>query len=335
MSARPAAESPAAMEPSSPPLLQVRDLSVHFPVRRGLFGRERGVVRAVDGVRLHVAAGETLGLVGESGCGKTTLGRAILRLVEPTEGTITFDGADVRALRGAPLRAMRRRMQIVFQDPWSSLDPRMTVGAIVGEGLVVHGLARGKELLERVARLLATVGLPPDAAARRPDEFSGGQRQRIGIARALAVEPDFIVCDEAVAALDVSVQAQVLNLLVELRERHGIAYLFISHDLAIVRHVSRRVAVMYLGEIVETGSAEQVLRGARHPYTQALLRAVPAARPGEARARIVLAGEPPSPIAPPSGCRFHPRCPFAQPECRAAKPAEREVEPGHFVSCIL
>jgi len=323
------------MEPTSPPLLQVRDLTVHFPVRRGVFGRVRGQVRAVDGVRLYVAAGETLGLVGESGCGKTTLGRAILRLVEPTGGTITFDGADVRALRGAPLRALRRRMQIVFQDPWSSLDPRMSVGAIVGEGLVVHGLARGKELEERVARLLATVGLPPDAAARRPDEFSGGQRQRIGIARALAVAPDFIVCDEAVAALDVSVQAQVLNLLVELRERHGIAYLFISHDLAIVRHVSRRVAVMYLGEIVETGSAEQVLRGARHPYTQALLRAVPAARPGEARARIVLAGEPPSPIAPPSGCRFHPRCPFAQPECRAAKPAEREVEPGHFVSCIL
>jgi peptide/nickel transport system ATP-binding protein len=330
-----AAESPATMEPILSPLLQVRDLTVHFPVRRGVFGRVRGHVRAVDRVRLDVAAGETVGLVGESGCGKTTLGRAILRLVEPTAGSVTFDGIDVRALRRGRLRALRRRMQIVFQDPWSSLNPRMSIGAIVGEGLVVHGLARGRELAERVAELLETVGLPADAAARHPHEFSGGQRQRIGIARALAVRPDFIVCDEAVAALDVSVQAQVLNLLVDLRERHRIAYLFISHDLAIVRHVSRRVAVMYLGEIVESGSAEQVLRSPRHPYTQALLRAVPAARPGEARARIVLAGEPPSSIAPPSGCRFHPRCPFAQPECRAAPPAEREVEPGHFVSCIL
>jgi peptide/nickel transport system ATP-binding protein len=330
-----AAESRDTMEPIPSPLLQVRDLTVHFPVRRGVFGRVRGHVRAVDRVRLDVAAGETVGLVGESGCGKTTLGRAILRLVEPTAGSVTFDGIDVRALRRGRLRALRRRMQIVFQDPWSSLNPRMSIGAIVGEGLVVHGLARGRELEARVAELLDTVGLPADAAARHPHEFSGGQRQRIGIARALAVRPDFIVCDEAVAALDVSVQAQVLNLLVDLRERHRIAYLFISHDLAIVRHVSRRVAVMYLGEIVESGSAEQVLRSPRHPYTQALLRAVPAARPGEARARIVLAGEPPSPIAPPSGCRFHPRCPFAQPECRAAPPAEREVEPGHFVSCIL
>ena len=318
-------------------LLEVRNLSKRYAIRkRSFLGRKNaGELLAVDDLSLSVGSGECLGLVGESGCGKTTTAKMILRSLAPDAGAVLFHGEDVLAKRGAELFAYRRKVQFVFQDPWSSLDPRMTVGAIVGEGLVVHGLARGKELLERVARLLATVGLPPDAAARRPDEFSGGQRQRIGIARALAVEPDFIVCDEAVAALDVSVQAQVLNLLVELRERHGIAYLFISHDLAIVRHVSRRVAVMYLGEIVETGSAEQVLRGARHPYTQALLRAVPAARPGEARARIVLAGEPPSPIAPPSGCRFHPRCPFAQPECRAAKPAEREVEPGHFVSCIL
>jgi peptide/nickel transport system ATP-binding protein len=323
------------MDERATPLLEARDLTVRFPVRAGLFGRAREEVHAVDSVSLSIAPGETLGLVGESGCGKTTLGRALLRLVEPTSGSIRFEGVDVRALDSARLRALRRRMQIVFQDPWSSLNPRMTIGAVIGEGLIVHKIAAGRELERRVAELLEFVGLPPDAASRYPHEFSGGQRQRIGIARALAVGPSLVVCDEAVASLDVSVQAQVLNLLIDLRERHRLAYLFISHDLAIVRHLSRRVAVMYLGEIVETGSADEVLARPRHPYTQALLAAVPSARPGEARARLVLQGEPPSPLRPPPGCRFHPRCPFAKAECRAAPPPAREFEPGHLVRCIL
>jgi oligopeptide/dipeptide ABC transporter ATP-binding protein len=323
------------MDERATPLLEARDLTVRFPVRSGLLGRARQEVHAVDAVSLTIAPGETLGLVGESGCGKTTLARALLRLVEPTSGTIRFEGVDVRALDGAKLRALRRRMQIVFQDPWSSLNPRMTIGAIIGEGLIVHRIAKGRELERRVAELLQFVGLPPDAASRYPHEFSGGQRQRIGIARALAVGPSLVVCDEAVASLDVSVQAQVLNLLIDLRERHRLAYLFISHDLAIVRHLSRRVAVMYLGEIVETGSAEEVLARPRHPYTQALLAAVPSVEPGQARARLVLHGEPPSPVDPPQGCRFHPRCPFAKAECRAAPPPAREFEPGHVVRCIL
>jgi oligopeptide transport system ATP-binding protein len=313
----------------------VKELTKNFIVGGGFLARDAALVHAVDRVSFDIAAGETLGLVGESGSGKSTTGRCILRLVEPTGGEIWFDGRNVTALEPAAFRALCRDMQIIFQDPFASLNPRMTIGAIIGEGLIVHRIAKGRELERRVAELLQFVGLPPDAASRYPHEFSGGQRQRIGIARALAVGPSLVVCDEAVASLDVSVQAQVLNLLIDLRERHRLAYLFISHDLAIVRHLSRRVAVMYLGEIVETGSAEEVLARPRHPYTQALLAAVPSVEPGQARARLVLHGEPPSPVDPPQGCRFHPRCPFAKAECRAAPPPAREFEPGHVVRCIL
>jgi peptide/nickel transport system ATP-binding protein len=319
----------------SAPLLEVRELRVHFPLRRGLFGGARGRVHAVDGVSFSIAEGETLGLVGESGCGKTTLGRALLRLVEPTAGSVRFAGRDVLAAGRAELKALRRSMQIVFQDPWSSLNPRMTAGSIVAEGLEIHRLARGSGKTRRVAELLEQVGLPADAAQRHPHEFSGGQRQRIGIARALAVGPRFVVCDEAVSALDLSVQAQVVNLLLELRERHGLSYLFISHDLAVVRAVSHRVAVMHLGEIVEVGPADEVLARPRHPYTQALLAAVPRAiRDGEPP-RLLVEGEPPSPIEPPPGCRFHPRCPLARAECRAALPPTRTAGPGHEYRCVL
>jgi oligopeptide/dipeptide ABC transporter ATP-binding protein len=316
-------------------LLEVRDLQVRFPVRRGLLGGVTGHVRAVDGVSFDLEPGETLGLVGESGCGKTTLGRAILKLVEPTSGSVKFDGVDVLRARGAVLKSLRRAMQIVFQDPWSSLNPRMTVEAIVGEGLEIHGLARGAAKRARVAELLEQVGLPADAALRHPHEFSGGQRQRIGIARALAVGPRFIVCDEAVSALDVSVQAQVVNLLLDLRERHRLSYLFISHDLAVVRAVSHRVAVMHLGEIVEIGPADEVLARPRHPYTQALLAAVPdPARDGGRPPRLVLRGDPPSAIDPPPGCRFHPRCPVAERVCRFEPPPVHEGVPGHSWRCI-
>ena len=342
-------------------LLEVRDLCVYFPLRSGLLGRSRKVVRAVDGVGFSIEPGETLGLVGESGCGKTTLGRALLRLVEPTSGSVRFEGRDVLAAGGGELKTLRRAMQVVFQDPWSSLNPRMTVGAIVGEGLEIHGLARGVDLQRRIGELLEQVGLPASAGLRHPHEFSGGQRQRIGIARALAVDPRFLVCDEAVSSLDVSVQAQVLNLLLDLREKRGLTYLFISHDLAVVRSVSHRVAVMHLGEIVEIGPADEVLTRPRHPYTQALLAAVPKPIPetvevgtgsvggaGEsgARLRIVLRGEPPSPIDPPSGCRFHPRCGFAKPECSLAPPPVKkargevagpasEGDSDHEYRCIL
>ncbi len=322
-----------ASEPA--PLLEVRELRVHFPLRGGLFGRARGIVRAVDGVSFSIAAGETLGLVGESGCGKTTLGRAVLKLVGVTSGSVRFEGQDVLAARGAKLLGIRRAMQVVFQDPWSSLNPRMTAGAIVAEGIEIHRLARAAEKQRRVAALLEQVGLPADAAGRLPHEFSGGQRQRIAVARALAVEPRFVVCDEAVSSLDVSVQAQILNLLLELRERRGLAYLFISHDLAVVRTMSRRVAVMHLGEIVEIGPADEVLARPRHPYTQALLAAVPRPRSDGEPPRLALQGEPPSPIDPPSGCRFHPRCPLARAECRAAPPPVRTAAPDHEYRCIL
>jgi oligopeptide/dipeptide ABC transporter ATP-binding protein len=316
--------------------LTVRNLVKHFPVTRGLFRRHTGTVKAVDGISFDVAPGETLGLVGESGCGKTTAGRSILRLIEPTSGEIRFDGQDVRALSGDALRALRRRMQIVFQDPYSSLNPRMTVGAIVREGLTIHRIAEGAAATARVRQLLEEVGLRPEYASRYPHEFSGGQRQRIGIARALAVEPAFIVCDEPVSALDVSVQAQVINLLQDLQRDRGLAYLFIAHDLSVVEHVADRVAVMYLGHIVEYATAADLYREPLMPYTQALLSAVPVPDPASGRQRIVLSGDVPSPANPPPGCPFHPRCPHPRKDAACARivPPLEEKEPGHWAACI-
>ncbi len=318
------------------PLLTVRDLTKHFPITRGVLRRQAGVVRAVDGISFEVAPGETLGLVGESGCGKTTAGRAILRLIEPTSGDVVFDGTDVLSLRGEALRRLRRRMQIVFQDPFGSLNPRMTVGAIVREGLTIHHLAEGRAADARVRELLEEVGLRAEYASRYPHEFSGGQRQRIGIARALAVEPSFIVCDESVSALDVSVQAQVINLLQELQAQHGLAYLFIAHDLSVVEHIADRVAVMYLGKIVELARAADLYREPLMPYTQALLSAVPVPDPTATKQRIVLTGDVPSPAAPPPGCPFHPRCqhPGKDAACARLVPPLEEKEPGHWVACI-
>ena len=320
-------------------LLRVEGLTKHFPVREGVLRTVRGHVRAVDGVSFTLRRGETLGLVGESGCGKTTTGRALLRLVEPTSGQVYFDGRDVLSLEGDDLRAFRRKAQIVFQDPYSSLNPRMMIGAMLEEALAVHGLAgdaAGRR--RRAVELLELVGLLPEHADRYPHEFSGGQRQRIGIARALSVEPSFIVCDEAVSALDVSVQAQVLNLLADLKDQLGLTYLFIAHDLAVVEHVCDRVAVMYLGRIVETASAESLYRDPRHPYTKALLSAIPRPDPKSKTGdeRIMLAGDPPSPMNPPSGCPFHPRCAHAKKdeECRRVVPALEGGEEGRFVACI-
>lgn len=318
------------------PLLAVRALTKHFAMRSGFLQRVTGAVKAVDGVSFDVHAGETLALVGESGCGKTTTGRAILRLVEPTSGTVTFDGIDVLGLRGEALRHMRQRMQIIFQDPYGSLNPRMTVGAAIREGLIVHGLAEGSAADRRVATLLDEVGLRAEYASRYPHEFSGGQRQRIGIARALAVEPSFIVCDEPVSALDVSVQAQVVNLLRDLQRERGLAYLFIAHDLAVVAHMADRVAVMYLGKIVELAPRRAIFRTPLMPYTQALLSAVPVPDPTAKRERILLAGDPPSPANPPQGCVFHPRCPspLKDADCTRLVPPLEEKAPGHFVACL-
>ena len=318
------------------PLLQVRGLTKHFPITRGLFGRTVGQVRAVDGVSFDVAPGETLGLVGESGCGKTTTGRAVLRLLEPTAGEVRFDGVDVRALGAGELRRLRRHMQIVFQDPFSSLNPRMTVGATIREGLTIHRLAEGAQADRRVRELLDEVGLRPEYAARYPHEFSGGQRQRIGIARALAVEPKLIVCDEPVSALDVSVQAQVVNLLQDLQRERGLAYLFIAHDLSVVEHMADRVAVMYLGKIVELAPSAALYAEPLMPYTQALLSAIPVPVPGAVRRRIVLQGDVPSPANPPSGCVFHPRChhPAKDAACAAIVPPLEEKAPGHWAACI-
>jgi oligopeptide transport system ATP-binding protein len=317
-------------------LLSVRNLAKRFPVTGGILGRTLEHVHAVDGVSFDLAQGETLGLVGESGCGKSTTGRCILRLIEPSAGEIRFDGRDVRAMAPRELRNLARGMQIIFQDPFASLNPRMTVGAIVGEALTIHGLAGStREYDERVASLLQTVGLDPDYRRRYPHEFSGGQRQRIGIARALAVSPRLIVCDEPVSALDVSIQAQVINLLEDLQRRFGLAYLFIAHDLSVVEHISRRVAVMYLGRIVELASSHELYRAPKHPYTEALLSAVPVPDPAAKKKRIVLQGDVPNPIHPPAGCHFHPRCPHAMERCRAEAPRLREVSPGHLAACHL
>jgi oligopeptide/dipeptide ABC transporter ATP-binding protein len=315
-------------------LLRVRGLTKHFAVRSGLFGRQSGAVRAVDGVDFDVARGETLALVGESGCGKSTTGRLILRLIEPTAGAIEFDGRDLMALDTGALRAQRRALQIIFQDPYTSLNPRMTVGQTLGEPLALHGLATGRHR-ERVAELLGLVGLAPRHAERYPHEFSGGQRQRIGIARALAAEPSLIVCDEPVSALDVSIQAQVVNLLTDLQQRLGLSYVFIAHDLAVVKHIATRIAVMYLGRIVEYADKRALFALPRHPYTQALLSAIPVPRPGGRRDRIILQGDVPSAIDPPSGCRFRTRCPHARPRCSEEDPALASADDasGDAVAC--
>src|SRR5437899_793792 len=318
-----------ALNPS--PMLRVDNLVKHFPVRRGLFARQSGAVRAVDGVSFELGVGETLALVGESGCGKSTTGRLLLRLLEPTSGAVHFDGVDLFALDAEAMRAQRRALQIIFQDPYASLNPRMTVGQTLSEPLALHGLAQGRNS-ERLAELLQLVGLAPQHATRYPHEFSGGQRQRIGIARALAVEPRLIVCDEPVSALDVSIQAQVINLLRDLQQRLGLAYIFIAHDLAVVRHIASRVAVMYLGRIVEYADKRVLFAAPRHPYTRALLASIPVPEPALRRERILLAGDVPNPMEPPSGCRFRTRCPYAQAKCAEETPP-LVADDSHRVAC--
>jgi peptide/nickel transport system ATP-binding protein len=314
------------------PLLEVRDLKKYFPVRTGLLATGRLRVHAVGGVDLDVYVSETLGVVGESGCGKSTLGRLMLRLIEPTAGRVRFDGQDLLRLAPRELRAKRREMQIIFQDPYGSLNPRMRVGSIVGEGLEIHRIATGAQKRDRVLALLEKVGLSADAYDRYPHEFSGGQRQRIGIARALAVEPRLVVADEPVSALDVSVQAQIVNLLQDLQEEMGLTYVFIAHDLRVVEHISHRVAIMYLGRIVELAESVELYRNPRHPYTRALLSAVPTPDPTTKRERMVLPGEPPSPIHPPPGCPFHPRCAYAEERCRREEP-KLVGRSDHQVAC--
>jgi oligopeptide transport system ATP-binding protein len=314
-------------------LIEIRNLKKHFPVGEGLFSRGKGAVKAVDGVSLTVNEGETLGLVGESGCGKSTLGRALLRLIEPSGGEVIFDGKNLLTLSQRELRDMRRQMQIIFQDPYASLNPRMRVGDIVGEGLEIHKLAKGKAKRDRVMELLHQVGLREDHFDRYPHEFSGGQRQRIGIARALAVSPKFIVCDEPVSSLDVSIQAQIINLLQELQERMHLTYLFISHDLRVVEHISHRVAIMYLGKVVEIAESATIYREAKHPYTRALLSAVPMPDTSRKKERIVLQGDVPSPVNPPSGCTFHPRCSYREAICDRTEPPLDFDADHHGVSC--
>ena len=317
------------------PLIRIENLTKSFPIRGGLLGGQVGAVKAVQGVSFHINKGETLGLVGESGCGKSTLGRCIIRLIEPSSGKIILNGQDITHVSGSELRALRRRVQIIFQDPYASLNPRMTVGSIISEPLIIHNLfASKKDRNDRVRQLLELVGLRPEAFDRYPHEFSGGQRQRIGIARALAVEPEFIVCDEPVSALDVSIQAQVINLLMDLQQKLGLTYLFIAHDLKVVEHISQRIAVMYLGRIVEMAEAEELYRNKNHPYTEALLSAIPVPDPDFKKERIILTGDVPSPVNPPAGCHFNPRCPKMIADCKLTDPALRETRPQHFTACI-
>ena len=334
-----AAASSAAASANDDILLEVKDLKMYFPVSSGmLFQRTTAYVKAVDGISFTVRRGETLGLVGESGCGKTTTGRCILQLYKPTAGQVIFEGQDLTQLKTKQMRAMRREMQVIFQDPYSSLNPRMTAGNIIGEPLIVHGLVKGKaEYREKVADLLQNVGLNPYMSDRFPHEFSGGQRQRIGVARALSVSPKFIVADEPVSALDVSIQAQIINLLEDLQSQFNLTYLFIAHDLSVVRHISDRVGVMYLGHIVEMADRNEIYRNPIHPYTKALLSAVPIPDPvlDAQRERVMLAGEVPSPLNPPSGCVFHPRCPIVTEDCSRVVPELREMGPGHQAACIM
>jgi len=316
-------------------LLEVKNLFKYFPIHAGLLSRHVGDVKAVDGVSFSIDAGETLGLVGESGSGKTTVGRVILKLAPATSGEVFFEGRDIITMGRSEIRHLRKEMQIIFQDPYASLNPRMTVGDIIGEPLYIHNIARGKAAQARIQELLKLVGLQPYHANRYPHEFSGGQRQRIGIARALAIDPKFIVCDEPVSALDVSIQAQVINLLEDLQQKFGLTYLFIAHDLSVVRHISTRVAVMYVGKLVELAARDDLYENPLHPYTQALLSAIPIPDPKieQRRKRIVLAGDIPSPVNPPSGCRFHTRCPIAFERCVTEEPAFKEYAPGHFAAC--
>jgi oligopeptide transport system ATP-binding protein len=316
-------------------IVEVEDLKMHFPIYRGVIQRQVGAVHAVDGISFSIQRGETLGLVGESGCGKSTTGRTILQLYKPTSGSVHFEGVDLVKLKGEELRKMRRKMQMIFQDPYASLNPRMTVADIVSEPLIVHNVANAQEIKERVQHLLELVKLNPSFANRYPHEFSGGQRQRIGVARALALQPSFIICDEPISALDVSIQAQVVNLLEELQEQFNLTYLFIAHDLSMVRHISNRVAVMYLGIIAEKAARDELYLHPLHPYTQALLSAVPIPDPvaDAKRHRIILEGDVPSPVNPPSGCRFRTRCPIAEAICAEEQPVFREIKPGHFVAC--
>ena len=323
------------MAESNVPVLQVTDLKKHFPVKKGLLRRTVGQVYAVDGISFTIASGETLGLVGESGCGKTTAGRTVLRLTEPTSGSIEVGGTEITGLSKAELRPYRRQMQIIFQDPFSSLNPRMYAGDIVGEPLLVHGVSSKKERAEQVAALFARVGLRPAQMSNYPHQFSGGQRQRIGIARALALNPKLIIGDEPVSALDVSIQAQVINLLKDLQRERQLSYLFISHNLAVVEHISHQIAVMYLGRIVEYADTRSIFTRPQHPYTEALLSAVPVPDPAIKRKKLVLQGDVPSPVKPPPGCHFHTRCPYAVARCRIESPPLREIAPGHHVSCHL
>ncbi len=327
---------PAPSEPvAGKDLVVVKDLVKYFPVRAGLLQRVVDWVQAVDGISFNIRVGETLGLVGESGCGKTTVGRAMLRLIEPTSGSVSFDGTDILTLKGKALKAMRRNMQIIFQDPYASLDPRMPIGESVMEGLKVHGIGTHSDRVETMLEILKKVGLEDYHARRYPHEFSGGQRQRIGIARALALRPKFIICDEPVSALDVSIQSQVLNILKDLQQEFGLTYLFIAHNLSVVEHISDRVAVMYLGKMVELASREDLYRGALHPYTKALFSAIPVPDPTFKRDRIILKGDVPSPLNPPKGCRFHPRCPVAIEKCSIEEPAFKESKPDHWAACWL
>lgn len=314
-------------------LVKVKNLVKYFPVRGGIFQRVVANVRAVENVSFAVKEGETLGLVGESGCGKTTVGRTMLRLTEPTSGEVEFEGTDVLSLKGQELKAMRRNMQIIFQDPYASLDPRMPIGDSVMEGLRIHGIGSSRERFDLAIETLRKVGLEDYHARRYPHEFSGGQRQRIGIARALALRPKFIVCDEPVSALDVSIQSQVLNILKDLQNEFGLTYLFIAHNLSVVEHISNRVAVMYLGKMVELAGREELFLRPLHPYTQALMSAIPIPDPKIRRDRIILKGDVPSPLNPPSGCRFHPRCPVAMEHCKVEEPPFNEVSPGHWAAC--